>query len=489
MSDHENIGSQKTREASMRGILIGLLAGLIFLLTIPLTAKQALAIPAFARKYNLPCSVCHVPAFPKLNDFGNQFRDHGYQLGGDTDLPTNDALTNGYWPVSFRTTVGYQAASLTKVPNGTGGTTSISSGDFGFTGLDILAFGTLARDISFGVVLTPGLGSAGFGSGNSLEDSDLEAAFLRVDNVIASDYLVNLRVGKYELDLPFSEKRSPTINTPFVMYHYQAGHPYTTALGDGLSPQGYSNPNDFGIGDNHPGLELAGIKATPGDGFFRYSLNALSNSDVNVDGTGGGHKINFYGHVTQSIGGYGIVTGQRVGLFGAYGDAPTVPNSACTSPSRTDCGAIAKDGEPFYRAGVDLSLTAMNQLNIFGAYMKAKDNSHLFSSQPIPIPGARDAEWNGAFVEVDYSPTQLAKWLFSYRYDMVQNTKQADPTVSKSFNDVSSHTLLARYNFNITNRVDTTLHLEYNMFTTKKTSPEGGDQTGQTTLVAFDFAF
>jgi hypothetical protein len=54
---------------------------------------------------------------------------------------------------------------------------------------------------------------------------------------------------------------------------------------------------------------------------------------------------------------------------------------------------------------------------------------------------------------------------------------------------VSSHTLVARYNFNITNRVDTTLHLEYNMFTTKKTSTTGGDQTGQTTLVAFDFAF
>jgi hypothetical protein len=332
-------------------------------------------------------------------------------------------------------------------------------------------------------VYTPGLGSAGFGSGSSAGEGDLEAAFLRVDNLIASDYLVNLKAGKYELDLPFSEKRSPTINTPFVMYHYMAGTPYTTAL-SGEFATGYLNANDFGLGDNHPGLELAGVKATPGDGFFRYSLNALSNSDVNAGNTGGGHKLNFYGHVTQSIGGYGIVTGQRVGLFGAYGDAPTASNPACPS---NGCGAIAKDGEPFYRAGVDLSLTALNQLNIFGAYMKAKDNSHLFSSQGVL--NAQDAEWNGGFMEVDYYPTSLAKWLFGYRYDMVQNTKQGDSNFSKSYNDVSSHTLLARYNFNITNRVDTTLHLEYNYFTTKKTSPTGGDQTGQTTLVAFDFAF
>jgi len=466
----------------MRRILIVLLAGLTFLLSIPLSAKQALAIPAFARKYNLPCSTCHVPAFPKLNDFGNQFRDHGYQLGGDTDLPTNDTLTNGYWPVAFRTTVGYQTSSLSKVDNGSGGTTSLNTGGFGFTGLDILSFGTLARDISFGVVYTPGLGSAGFGSGSTAGQGDLESAFLKLDNIVGSDYLVNLNVGKYELDVPFSEKRSPTLDTPFVMYHYVPGTPYRTILAE-PAPTGYLNPDDFGIGDNHPGLEIAGSKSTPGDGFFRYSLNALSNSDVNAS-TGGGHRLNFYGHVTQSFGGYGIVSGQRVGLLGAYGVAPTSATSACPAG---DCGAVARDGAAFYRAGLDVSVTAMNQLNVFGAYMHAKDSQKMFSSQGIL--NSHDADWNGGFLEVDYYPTQLAKWLFGYRYDMVQNTHQGDSTFSKSYNDVSSHTLLARYNFNITNRVDTSLHLEYNYYTTKKTSVTGGDQTGQTTLLAFDFAF
>ena len=32
-------------------------------------AQEARAIPAFARKYGLPCSACH-EAWPKLNSFG-----------------------------------------------------------------------------------------------------------------------------------------------------------------------------------------------------------------------------------------------------------------------------------------------------------------------------------------------------------------------------------------------------------------------------------
>ncbi|MGE0275078.1 MAG: hypothetical protein AB7G68_00860 [Nitrospiraceae bacterium] len=182
--------------------------------------QQADAIPAFARKYDFKCNVCHVPGFPKLNDFGNLFRDRGYQLGSDADLPTYEGIGMGFWPVSLRTTVGYQLAGVRTDGSG------ISSGGFGFTGLDLLSFGTLHRNLAFGVVFTPGLGSAGFGTGAS--DSDLESAFVRIMKLerflgvksATGDYLLNLKIGKFELDVPFSEKRSPTLNTTFVMYHF-----------------------------------------------------------------------------------------------------------------------------------------------------------------------------------------------------------------------------------------------------------------------------
>ena len=64
-------------------------------------ATDAHAFPAFARKYGLRCSACHV-AWPILNDFGWRFKDNGYQLMNDRDAPIWQ--NPSYWPVSFRMT-------------------------------------------------------------------------------------------------------------------------------------------------------------------------------------------------------------------------------------------------------------------------------------------------------------------------------------------------------------------------------------------------
>lgn len=480
----------QNHQVSLKVLSICLWNILIVVTVLGVWSSPAWAIPAFSRKYDLPCSACHVPSSPKLNDFGNVFRDHGYQLGSEPDLPTFEALTKGYWPVSLRTTVGYQSATLHKAGDGTPGgpVSNITTGSVGFMGLDILSFGILDRDLTYGVVFAPSLGSGEFGSGGG--ESDLEFAFVKLDNLFHSDYILNLKVGKYELDLPASEHRSPTINTPFVIYHYMAGTPYTTVLGNpGLLPgpccpaQMYANPNDFELGENQPGVELSGMKETSGGGYFRYSLNALSNSGLNAGGSGGGRAFNFYGRLTQSLGGYGAVSGQRIGVFGMHGQVATVPNPTCTVGG---CGAIGRGNQPFSRVGGDISLTAFNQLNLIGTFMHANDSKELFVSQGIA--GARDATWNGAFVELDYNPMQIPAWLFGYRYDLIRNVHQGDPTFVSNFNDVDSHTVMARYNFLISTRVATTLHAEYNYFQTKKTSATSGDQVGQTVLVGLDFS-
>jgi len=458
----------------MRVLTVGVVLAVIAIFSgIVQDVQDAQAIPAFARKYDFACNVCHVPSFPKLNDFGNLFRDHGYQLGTDQELPTYEGLTKGYWPVSFRTTVGYQWKN-------TGGLapadTTATSGSFGFTGLDVLSFGILARDITFGIVFTPALGSAGFNTGAS--DSDLESAFIKLDNLQRfiglgdNNYLMNFRVGKFELDLPFSEKRSPTLNTTFLVYHYIAGTPF---IGGGAA--GIVNPNDFGLGENQPGAELAGIKPTAlTNGYFRYSLNAISNSDVNQGATGGGRALQFYGHVTQSFGGYGIVSGQRVGLYGMYGRAPTTANAAgCGAPP---CGT-GENSKTFSRMGIDASATWGGQVNVFGTWMFAKDTTGL---------NPQEARWNGGFIEADYNPTALPKWLFIYRYDWITNSHQPDSTLVGNFNNLQGHTVAIRYNFMFTNRTDIALHLEYNHLTDKMTAASGGNQLQDTTLIGFDFA-
>jgi len=48
-------------------------------------ASDVLAIPAFARKYNMSCKTCHSP-FPSLKAYGNDFAGNGFQLK-DKDAP------------------------------------------------------------------------------------------------------------------------------------------------------------------------------------------------------------------------------------------------------------------------------------------------------------------------------------------------------------------------------------------------------------------
>ena len=481
----KEIAMLKTAPA-LRHFPIACALGLIALIAFEWTGltPNAHAIPAFARKYGYECSVCHVPSFPKLNDFGNVFRDHGYHVGIDQDRPTSSGITMGYWPLSMHTTVGYQTASLRADGSG------MTSGGLGFSGLDIQAIGLLAQNLSFNVMFTPGLSSGGFGLGGG--DSDLEQAWLRVNNLqrfvgLARDsYLVNLKVGKMELDVPFSEMRSPTLNTNIVMYHYQAGTPWSTVL-SGLATRSYRNPNDFMLGENQPSAELAGIQPTPGEGYFRYALTAISNSNLNTSNVGGGRGTNFYGHLTQSFGGYGIVTGHRIGVFGLYGTSPTLVNPACPS-----CQGVAGSGQPFSRVGADVSFTFDNQWNLFGAWMHANDSKNLFVSQST-IANPQNGSWNGAFVELDWSPTLLPVfrvpgWMLIYRYDLIRNDRQGDPSVAKHFNDIDSHTWMARYNFQFSRVTGAALHAEYNTFRAKGVGTGGGDQLGQTFLLGLDFA-
>src|SRR4030066_1454528 len=43
-------------------------------------AQNIYAIPAFARKYQISCQVCHSPAMPRLKGFGEEFEGNGFRL-------------------------------------------------------------------------------------------------------------------------------------------------------------------------------------------------------------------------------------------------------------------------------------------------------------------------------------------------------------------------------------------------------------------------
>src|SRR5438105_4951952 len=157
--------------------------------------RNAAAIPAFARKYGLPCSACH-EAWPKLNSFGQTFKDTGYQLMNDRDEPIWQ--NPSYWPVSMRITPHwhYESAGRQTVDSIPNDPTSppiektINTSGFDLTGIDILTGGTLAKNISFLLVpsIDAGTGTIGF-----------ESANVRLDNLhgFMAGKLGLQRVGAY----------------------------------------------------------------------------------------------------------------------------------------------------------------------------------------------------------------------------------------------------------------------------------------------------
>jgi len=101
-------------------------------------SPRAQAIPAFARKYGLPCSACH-EAWPKLNNFGQVFKDNGYQLGNDKDAPIFHEPA--YWPVSFRITPNWHRENTDKVlvDQAASGVQGITTHGFDLSGLRRMA--------------------------------------------------------------------------------------------------------------------------------------------------------------------------------------------------------------------------------------------------------------------------------------------------------------------------------------------------------------
>lgn len=436
--------------------------------------EPASAIPAFARKYDVSCFVCHI-AEPKLNDFGQWFRDRGYRMGGEADDPARH--DEGFWPVSLRSMVGYRNARITHQPFGSGDI-PVKTGGAGFTGMDVLSYGTLGRNIAFGLVYTPDLRRAGFAAKAAATDSDLESAWVRL-SARRNGAWPDLKIGMFELDLPFSEHRSLTPNTPYVVYHYQAGVPYAPVLPNS-APKAYaSSSNSFGLGDNQPGAEVFGAVDGLG-GTFRYALAGVTNNTADV----GGRDVQFYGHLTQSFGGWGATQGHRVGAFAFLGRAPT------SDPTAGTIAGAGQDGADFSRLGVDAS-TTLGTLNLIGVYLRGEDDRRLIGSTAGTCPAlpcaTQNAAWTGGFVEFNYAPRPDVVGV--YRYDVVRNTRQGDVSAPTSYNDVDSHTAGVRYALLFSTRTMTWAHLEYNRTRTTGTGVAGQDTMAQTWLAGFDFAF
>jgi hypothetical protein len=424
-------------------------------------SQSARAIPAFARKYGMPCSACH-EAWPKLNNFGQTFKDNGYQLGNDRDAPIFQQPA--YWPIALRITPNWhrESTSATDITNPATGLTTegqLTTHGFDLSGLDILTAGTLAKNISF--LLVPSADNTGA--------FHFESASVRFDNLLHTTWL-NVKVGKFELDNIVSEKRILTLSGNGGFYQ---GYHFQPVTENGL----YT----FGIGDNQLGAEISGHSRND---YTRYSAALLSSNDGNVS-LPNGHGYDTFLTVSQAFqaGSLGL---QRVGAFAYIGRAPTYF-------TLTGGGTTVADGfgqKSFTRAGF-YGLWYYKKIDFTTMYIHGSDSAFLGTNTPsyadLPV-GARKPTWNVGTIETHY--TWSPQLILINRYELVRMSQQALPGLPGNLGDVDVLTFGYRYYPFISSRAGFAFHNEYSILRQRGTSPINGvDVTSSSLFLGFDFIF
>jgi len=425
----------------------------------------------------LPCSACHI-TWPELNNFGQVFRDNGYQMMNDRDSPMwqNPA----YWPVTFRITPIWHRVSTGKVQTDTGITRVTTSG-FDLSGLDFHTGGTLEKNFSFYVLP----------SSNNAASFHFETVMARLDNLFGSPWL-NLKLGKFELDNLLSEKRILTLTGNggiYQLYHFR--------------PQG--DANRFGqMGDNQLGVELMGHSY---DDRTRYSASLLSSNDGQV-GLPYGNSYTGYFAASQAfdVGKLGV---DRIGGYAMIGEAPTyfltqgggTINLAGTGRSNKSFHREGFVGQFYFGQRFDLQVVTQHGWDNawfgqgYGDLIGGTTTSNNTPGTTLPV-GSRAPTWNGVLVEPHfiYSP-QL---IFVGRYETIHMSQQANGPLSatpsaSNLGNISTYTVGFRYNPFMTSRAGFAWHNEYNWLHQDGTGPLLGINTSNVNtsevLMGFDFAF
>ena len=445
-----------------------------------IVSTKTYAIPAFSRQYQTSCTTCHLD-FPKLNDFGKAFKDAGFKFPkDDADFlkvaPTllgaeaqKQVWPKTVWPGSIpgMPPIGLRMNNFFQVTGSNRnqfnslaapGTVPpvIPGTDFETGFFSIFMAGNFGSDIAFWV--DDDISVAGDNSAGGLGDGYLKFVNIGRFLKLPTDSF-SIRVGQFELDLPFTQARSINLS-PYDIYS-QAN---IGAISSMLSTSQNVN-NQFTFADAAKGIEFSGGHTYGG---YHYSVAII---DQNTTGVSQSSNSNLYvpSATGGANGGVGFASDStfkdvyarfsyRFNLERDSESRKAIQAAGTTGPrdhtylnfgtfylggksQQGLLGALPNGNpqllyarEPYYRAGGDFSFN-YRTFNLFGVYMYGHDKNLLpvdASGALIPLPVGTTsavpvgyitsvpAKFNGGFLEADYL---VLPWIMAIgRWDGVHSS-------------------------------------------------------------------
>jgi hypothetical protein len=454
----------------------------ILLLILPLLVPSTShAIPAFARMYGTSCSTCHID-FPKLNDFGKAFKDAGFKFPKDDEsmlkippvmlgAPANKELwPKAIWPGTIPgiPPIGLQMTNYFQYTGSSSGKFAsltpagtlppfVPRTDFETGLFSLFTAGNFGSDIAFWVDNDISVGRANANAG-------LGDAYLKFVNIgrflkLPQNFL-SLRVGQFELELPFTASKSIWIS-PYDIYTQSS----IGAMNALIPLQQFVN-NQFTMDAAAQGIEFSGGHHTGGYNYSIAFINQTTNgvgqdsnpgspyvpqaTGSNNGGVGVGSDANFKDiyatfnyrfnlerdkqsrEAIQAAG----PTGPRdhtylnVGSFYFYGRSVQRLLGAAADGTAT----VVTAPEPFYRVGGNMTFNYRCCLQFNALWMYGHDYNllpidasgnliplqNLSEAVPVGFIHSTPATFSGGFADVEW----LAyPWMYvMFRYDGVNST-------------------------------------------------------------------
>ena len=395
--------------------------------------EQASAMPVFARKYEMSCSACH-SAFPRLNDFGEQFAAQNMRLTNWKDVATSDtgderlALPDSV-PLAIRAQGFAQLRDDAKGTDSSGEAYE-NTGDFQSPYLiKLLTSAPLSEHITF------------YGYGIMAEKGDngsflIEDAWFSHDDLFGSGAAMML--GQFQVsDLMFPRETRLTFQD-FMVYR-MAGITYDRGI---IVDRGFG-PLELAVGAvNGNGVTANAAVSSPG---YKRADHLFDNDN----------SKSVFSRIGTELGGVSI------GLFGLAGSEQFDGNN-WTSDKRI--------------GGLDLAGSFGQKTHWFF--------QGLVNEWDDVLEQDKTYTWEGMFLGIDYIHSPL--WAFSALYN---NTDSGDLDGSNTvYNgiDMDSITLGASYYF-MTN-VKGVMEVNYDLLDTDDEA-FGHNGTDSYFLMGFDAAF